>query len=147
MTRTMTGIFLALLLLSLCGCNKPPATAFPAKPSALPPAATIPEIKHNYIHELKVYAKEHRLYYSVWCVDWLEEETYQANLCRADCSLVFANEGGKGMWIERGSTQEEAAQRVIKSAEEGEKTITYFDPPNFIPHNRQCKRPIKGGPE
>jgi hypothetical protein len=157
-------LWLRLLgVLGMIGCDKPQPKLKPEDrvasitraASALIITSILPQSSQaapppNSIAALKAFAKKNRLYYHIWCIEWSEEERYQADICRANCRLLYPDEGGKGMWLAEGDTQEEAAAKALAEAEAGESQITYFkrdtDASQKKKH-RQCKPLIIGGPQ
>jgi hypothetical protein len=136
-----------LLLAALClgGCAKQPSKTN----VAIPPEPHAVNKPHDYIAEFRAYAKEHDLYYQIRCESWrVDEEVYLAELCIAKCDLIYEEEGGKGMWLAEGSTQEDAARDALRETDEHPEPNYFFHKhsPSYKEATRQCKRPIKGGP-
>ena len=121
--------------------------------SVLVVAASTPSAPDQSIAELRRYAHTHKYWWHIFCVDGTFH--FQAEICKADCGLLYIEEGAKGRWSAQGLTQNDAARNVLYGI--GHKPTGLNDwlqfpmwiPPDHAPQyeHKQCPRELSGGPE
>ena len=113
-------------------------------------APAVPAVPRNYIAEMKVLARQHHMYYVIFCLPWQTDSNYQfqAELCEADCRFQYAEDGGKDWWGGAGATQELAARDLVEQfADARDRYVhhpTHKKAMTGKPH--QCPPEIRGGP-
>lgn len=125
-------------IVAMCGCGSD-RISLPKFMAAKPPV--------DHIAELKAVAKNRHMYYRIFCADWESDSNYQfqANLCLADCKVLFDDEGGKPRWMGSGATQQAAAETVLKKIDR-DKPYDFGNRNKPAAAHKQCPPELSGGP-
>jgi len=115
-------------------------------------AYSLPPAPHDYIAEMKSYARVHHLAYEIFCIDWSTDPDvqFQAEFCDTESGLCkgefYIEDGGRGWQGAQGPTQAEAARRLLEKV-----SSVGMNPAKHEEHiparMRQCPPPIQGKAE
>jgi hypothetical protein len=139
------------LLLSLLGCsgtssvNAAPREHKPT-PAATPAPTPEPTDKQK-IALLRAEARERGLKWRIFCTEWNKDPRYQflgeATFRNAPFSF-YKEEGGKGMWLEPGTTQADAAYALYLSIQGAQTHPAERKEPDPPEHRHYCPPELRG---